>query len=74
MMRLGDYRSGFKAGSHLQRWFAQRDSFALPASSQAYYWSPEWQQAEKEAMEEHRRGESVSFDRPEDAIQWLLAD
>ena len=42
--------------------------------SQSYYWTKEWQEAEHEALEEHRRGESIRFDRTEDAIRWLTDD
>ncbi len=41
------------------------------APPQDYYWSAEWQRAEKEALAEIRRGEGVSFDCLEDAIRWL---
>lgn len=47
---------------------------AMIQPRQDYYWSPAWQEAEREALEEHRRGESVSFDRAEDAIRWLMED
>ena len=45
----------------------------LPAS-QDYYWSEAWQEGEREAMEEYRRGEAVGFNCAEDAIRWLRKD
>lgn len=42
--------------------------------SQSYYWTEEWQEAEREAMEELRRGEYVSFASGAEAAQWLMAD
>lgn len=43
-------------------------------SSQAYYWSSEWQEGENEAVVALRAGESRHFDDPREAIKWLLAD
>ena len=42
--------------------------------SQSYYWTREWQEAEREAIEEFRRGEYVSFASGAEAAQWLMAD
>lgn len=41
--------------------------------SQSYYWTEEWQEAEREAMEELRRGEYVSFASGPEAARWLRA-
>ena len=41
---------------------------------QLYYWSPEWQNAEHEAMGELRKGLGIQFDDPTEAIRWLLSD
>ena len=40
--------------------------------SEAFFWSPEWQQGEKEADEDWRTGNTESFENPEDAIRWLM--
>lgn len=47
--------------------------FSVP-KGQAYYWSPEWQRAEKEADDELRNGKAHRFDNAEDAIRWLDAE
>lgn len=39
--------------------------------SQAWYWTPAWQAAEKEADEQIARGEVVEFDSVEDMIREL---
>ncbi|MDE0474168.1 MAG: hypothetical protein OXI50_06385 [Gammaproteobacteria bacterium] len=41
---------------------------------QRYYWTPEWQNAEREAMDELQRGLGIQFDDATDAIRWLLSD
>ena len=46
----------------------------LGEEEQLYYWSPEWQNAEHEALDELRRGLGVQFDDATGAIQWLLSD
>lgn len=46
----------------------------IPNPSQSYYWTREWQEAEREAVEELRRGEYVSFASGAEAAQWLMAD
>lgn len=51
---------------------ALRDGMRNP--SQSYYWTEEWQEAEREAMEELRRGEYESFASGAEAVQWLIAD
>lgn len=38
---------------------------------QTYYWSREWQEGEREALEELRRGEARTFDDPDEALRWL---
>ncbi|MDE2975553.1 MAG: hypothetical protein OXU64_12680 [Gemmatimonadota bacterium] len=45
-----------------------------PLPSQSYYWTKEWQEAEREVMEEYRRGEYVGFASGAEAAQWLMAD
>ena len=42
--------------------------------SQSYYWTTEWQEAEREAMEEFRRGEYLGFASGAEAAEWLMAD
>lgn len=51
---------------------ALRDGVLDP--SQSYYWTKEWQEAEREAIEEFRRGEYVSFASGAEAAQWLEGD
>ena len=41
---------------------------------QSYYWTTEWREAEREIMEEFRRGEYVSFASGAEAADWLVAD
>ena len=41
---------------------------------QAYYWTPEWQEAERESQREINAGHSITFQSVEDAIAWLDAD
>jgi hypothetical protein len=41
--------------------------------SQTYYWTPEWQRNEAEAVEEIRSGEARRFASTDDAIRWLLS-
>lgn len=55
----------------VRRWRASIPTEVTRIPSQDYYWSTEWQRAEKEALAEIRRGEGVSFDSFEDAIRWL---
>lgn len=43
-------------------------------TSQDYYWSQAWQDAERKALEEYERGEAVSFDSAEAAIEWLRSE
>ena len=56
------------------------DAWGTPQSlpmiqpSQEYYWTPEWQDAEREALAEIHRGESVAFKSADDAIRWLDED
>lgn len=38
---------------------------------QSYYWTPEWQEAEREAAEELAAGKGRTFKTPEEAIEWL---
>ena len=37
----------------------------------AYFWTREWQEGEREADEDIREGRVISFDNPEDGIQFL---
>ena len=37
----------------------------------AYYWTREWQAGEREADEDIREGRVISFDDPEEGIQYL---
>lgn len=49
----------------------------IPASiprDQAYYWTTRWQSDEAEALEDLRRGDSLTFDSPGEAIKWLLSN
>ena len=49
-------------------------SLPMIQPSQEYYWTPEWQDAEREALAEIQRGESVEFESADDAIRWLDED
>ena len=41
---------------------------------QDYYWTPEWQENERAAVEEIKRGDVHTFTKSSDAIAWLKAD
>lgn len=41
-------------------------------ASQAYFWTKEWQEGEREADEDLKRGRYKDFDSAEDAIAWLF--
>jgi hypothetical protein len=49
-----------------------RDFPAAVPASQTYYWTGAWQQGEREALEEIKRGKARYFDNSRDAIRWLL--
>ncbi len=40
--------------------------------SQEYYWTPEWQAGEREALAEIAAGQSKKFESAQDAVRWLL--
>ena len=40
--------------------------------SQEYYWTPEWQAGEREALAEIAAGQSKTFESAQDAVRWLL--
>ena len=42
--------------------------------SQAYYWTPEWQEAEAEADADIKAGRVKSFDSVDEAIAYLLGE
>ena len=42
--------------------------------NQDYYWTPEWQQGEKESREEIGAGRAITFKDVGDAIRWLRMD
>ena len=44
---------------------------ASPIPSQSYFWTPEWQAAEREADQDLRCGHTRRFDRVDDALDWL---
>ena len=39
--------------------------------SQAYFWTEEWQEGEKEAEEAKKKGKFKEFDKASEAIKWL---
>ena len=39
--------------------------------SQAYYWTPKWQEMERKADEDIKAGRSVTFDSAEEAVKYL---
>ena len=41
---------------------------------QLYYWTPEWQEGEKQTDEDLAAGNYKDFANAEDAIEWLLDD
>ena len=41
---------------------------------QSYYWTPEWQEAEKEARDELAAGKGRTFNTLEEAIEWLESE
>jgi hypothetical protein len=42
--------------------------------SQLYYWTEQWQEDERAALEELRRGEGIRFPDAKSAIRWLLSE
>ena len=40
-------------------------------SSQAYYWTAEWQREERKAVEEIESGDFVRFSDSKEAVRWL---
>jgi len=42
-----------------------------PDRDSAYFWTDEWQEGEREADEDIRAGRVISFDDPEEGIQYL---
>lgn len=42
--------------------------------TQDYFWTPEWQEAEKEADEDIKAGRVKRFHTAKEAIEWLKAD
>lgn len=43
----------------------------LVDKSQAWFWTEEWQEAEREADEDLKAGRYKDFDSTDEAIQWL---
>ncbi len=43
----------------------------VAADNQAWFWTPEWQQGEREADDEIRAGKSRCFENAGDAVRWL---
>ncbi len=43
-------------------------------NSQDYFWTPEWQEAEKEADEDIENGRLIRFSNAEAAINYLKSD
>jgi hypothetical protein len=54
------------------RWHRAAPGLTDPA--QAYFWSPDWQAAERASEQDLREGRFEEFERVEDAIRWLLSD
>ncbi|MCL5773129.1 MAG: AbrB/MazE/SpoVT family DNA-binding domain-containing protein [Firmicutes bacterium] len=38
---------------------------------QAWFWKPEWQEMEKRASEDEKKGKTKTFNNVEEAIKWL---
>ncbi|MBI3360732.1 MAG: hypothetical protein HY023_06440 [Chloroflexi bacterium] len=54
------------------RWHVE---YPLAASaSQAYFWTEQWQESEREADEDIRSGRSREFAGVEELIEWLHSD
>lgn len=65
----------FHAGSgvaSLVQGAAPREIPAVVPASQLYFWTEEWQEDEKAALQELAGGEGRVFLNAEDAIHWLL--
>ncbi len=43
-------------------------------TTQAYFWTPEWQEGEREAEDDLRSGRVFSFGTVEEALEWLDSD
>ena len=54
-------------------WTHAAREFSPPriAHSQAYFWTREWQAAEREVQRELDAGRSITFTSAEDALDWL---
>jgi len=57
-------------------WTHAAREFSPPriAHSQAYFWTREWQAAEREVQRELDAGRSITFTSAEDALDWLDSD
>ena len=42
--------------------------------TQFYYWTRNWQEGEREALDALARGEFRRFENGDDAVRWLLSD
>ena len=45
---------------------------AAGRASQAYFWTPAWQEGEREADEDIRAGRVSTFDSADDVVDWLF--
>ena len=50
---------------------ADEVEISLPAPDQSWFWTPEWQQAEREADKDIREGNVLTFDNVHDLIEHL---
>jgi hypothetical protein len=57
-----------------RRGSAQRRVPLFIPPAQAYYWSSQWQRDEAETLANLKAGDYETFDKPSDAIRYLLAD
>ena len=46
----------------------------MTEADQSYYWTPEWQAAERTADEDIRQGRTQRFASADEAIAWLERD
>lgn len=72
----GRHSVSFSASVGLPEKIAGFNTVLVPtmiSHAQAYYWSNVWQRDEAESLADLKGGNSVTFQRGEDAVRWLLS-